>query len=829
MQDIQILRSSVKETVSLRELQIRRDRPDSSGRANASALITLDDGGIIQHADTGCEAMLGHTPDQLVGEPVYRILASREDNPMMPANRDRLATGEPVRVTFRHREGFFFTATLSLQHSVRDTDQAAAATISVRDPSAMDPRLLHAAQADAGLGLWELDLARNELFWSDGVYHQLDIRPGTALTPEQALFYCQGSQLRLRALVRRCIRTGRPFHLDVSLLTARQTVRRARISGQRLRQDNGQSRLAGTLVDISGQAQANQALGEARALLAATGQATADLVVAVDTALTLRYCNDAYAREFQRAFGQRPRPGDALPTLLANHPNELRLIERLWHRAFERGGFVIEMPLTHQPSELPVHEFHYQTLSRDHGEVIGAVQVGRPMHHRPQHSATDGARLRHDPVTGLMNRRAFLDRLARALEQAPRRDTAVSLLYLDLDEFERFNEQAGNGTGDRYLRELAGNLSARVRQRDALARLSGDTFALLMEHCPEPKARQIADGILTLVGEFRFQWQGHSLGTTASGGLLILNPDAPADPETLLGQAADLCQTAKSSGRNRIHTAQALSEGVDDAITAQRLAQIRTALDAGSLTLEFQSLKPVASATWGDHIEILCRIPGDEGQAPLHPDQFLPVAERFDLARKLDRQVIRQTLAWLGRHRLLEPRIKYCGFNLSLASVLDDGFADFLEAELARSPYAPACMVLEIREAHATQYPDDVAVLCDALHRVGCRVALDGAGASVESYQLAARLPVDLIKLDRRMMDRLEDDPVQQVMVDALHRIAEAAGKDTVATFIESDESLRKVRALGIHFGQGFRLSRPRPLSDLTPAAVDLTTGRIGG
>ncbi|TNE77950.1 MAG: EAL domain-containing protein, partial [Gammaproteobacteria bacterium] len=101
--------------------------------------------------------------------------------------------------------------------------------------------------------------------------------------------------------------------------------------------------------------------------------------------------------------------------------------------------------------------------------------------------------------------------------------------------------------------------------------------------------------------------------------------------------------------------------------------------------------------------------------------------------------------------------------------------------------------------------------------------------ASVESYSLAAKLPVDIIKLDRRMVANLEEDEVQQVMVEALHRIAEAAGKTTVATFIENDDTLRKVRTLGIHYGQGFRLSRPQPLAELKPVAVDLSTGRIGG
>ena len=298
----------------------------------------------------------------------------------------------------------------------------------------------------------------------------------------------------------------------------------------------------------------------------------------------------------------------------------------------------------------------------------------------------------------------------------------------------------------------------------------------------------------------------------------------------LLTQAADLCHTAKTSGRNRIHTARAIASNIDENLIAQRLDQIREALDNDRLLLEYQALKPVASATWGDHIEILCRIPAlRDGQSQLQPDQFLPVTERFDLAKRLDRQVIRQTLDWLSQHELLEPRIKYCGFNLSITSVLDDTFPDFLEGELANSPFSPEYFCLEIREEHATQYPDDVAILCDALHKIGCRVALEGAGASVESYSLAAKLPVDIIKLDRRMMEKLEEDPVQQVMVEALHRIAEAAGKTTVATHIESDHTLRRVRTLGIHFGQGSHLEDPRPLEDLTPGVIGLSSGHPGG
>ncbi|AHI29002.1 EAL domain-containing protein [Marinobacter similis] len=814
----------------MKEFVIRRYRSDQPSGSERSTLVRIDDEGKVLFADRHAESVLGYDAGELEGCPANQMLASRQDDPFAPANRHQLERGQTVMVTCRHKDGFFYTACLSLRLDVRDSDTAANASIHQQDSRHMDPRLLKQAECNAAFGLWQLDARSNEMTWTEGVFRLLELRPDSDITPEQALFYCQTGQSRIRALYRRCLRTGKPFTLELTLLTARQRSRRVRLYGRALKDGQQVRRVGGSLVDLTREMEQNQARQHAEQILEATTLATPDLVAAVDRELNLLHCNAPFQLQFASVFGVSPSAGDNLRQLLAEHPNERRLIERLWQRAFDRDTFVVEMPLAQQNRELPVYEFHYQRLTNNQGEVTGAVQVAKDISQRIQHSASSDYRIRHDPVTGLMNRRAFTARVLRTLEQKTHRDSCDSLLYLDLDGFDDFNDRAGSGTCDRYLRELAGTLGIRVRQRDALARLSGDTFALLIENCPEPRARKIAEDILRLIGEFVFEWQGQTLQTTASGGLLVMETDVPSDPEQLLNQAANLCHTAKTSGRNRVHTARALSCQADDTTANQQLDLIRRALEDNNLTLVYQALRPVTSVTWGDHIEILCRIPGDdEDPEPLQPEQFLPIAERFDLAKRLDRRVISETLAWLSSQPLLEPRIKYCGFNLSLTSVLDDTFPDFMETQLRQSPFPAHCFCLEIREAHATQYPEEVTVLCDALHRLGCRVALDGAGASVESYSLAANLPVDIIKLDRRIMENLDEDPVQQVMAEALHRIAEVAGKQTVATFIENDDTLRKVRTLGIHYGQGFRLARPQPLTELTPAAVDLTTGRIGG
>ncbi|MBJ6135984.1 EAL domain-containing protein [Marinobacter litoralis] len=814
----------------MKEFLIQRYRPDPTGPAIHPTLLRVDVDGRITHADRHAEAMFGYDASELSRLSVQHILASRQDDPFAPAHRHRLADGQTVLVTFKHKEGFFFTASLGLRLESLPSNPETRASITQISSKKVDGRLLALAERSASFGFWELDVASNDVFWSEAMYRLLDLRVGAVLSPEQALFYCQSHQNRIRALIRRCIRSGQAFSVELPILTSRQRPVRATLSGRALKSGGRVNRIGGVLVNHSSAMHHDEQKQQAQRLLEAMASATPDLAVAIDTHFNLLHFNDVWAQQFRMAFDLEPQPGDNLKTLLKDFPNERRLMESLWQKAFERDHFIAEMPLFGDGAPSSLFELHFQRIRNDNGEVVGAVRIGRDISSRVLHHSSGDHRMRHDPITGLMNRRAFSVHLERAISHRHKRQMVDSLLFLDIDDFDSFSKVADTGTCDRYLRELASTLNLRVRKRDALARLGGDTFALFIENCPESRARRIADEVREQIAQFQFEWQGSVLQTTVSGGLLVIDKEAPEQPDLLLSQAADLCHTAKTSGRDRIHTAHALPTETDsDSGSERRLQQLRQALDNESLVLEFQALKPVASVTWGDHVEILCRIPAGPDNDLLRPEHFLPVAERYDLAKMLDRQVIRQTLAWLSQHRLLVPRLKYCGFNLSLASVLDDTFTDFMEQAVATTPFAASCFCLEIRESHATRYPDEVAVLCDSLHQIGCRVALEGAGASVESYSLAANLPVDIIKLDKRVMHQLESDPVQQIMVDALHQIAETTGKETVATFIENDETLRKVRSLGIHFGQGFRLARPQPLEDLTPAVVDLSTGRIGG
>ncbi|WP_072794863.1 PAS domain-containing protein [Marinobacter antarcticus] len=153
----------------MKEFVIQRYRADAPAGNGRQTLLRIDDEGKVLFADNNAEAILGYDASELEGIMVQRVLASREDDPFAPVNRHRIESGQDALVTFRHKEGFFYTASISMRVSMRDSDEAASARITQQDNSTIDPRLLRFAERAAGFGIWELDIASNQITWTEGL------------------------------------------------------------------------------------------------------------------------------------------------------------------------------------------------------------------------------------------------------------------------------------------------------------------------------------------------------------------------------------------------------------------------------------------------------------------------------------------------------------------------------------------------------------------------------------------------------------------------------------------------------------------------------------
>jgi diguanylate cyclase (GGDEF)-like protein len=389
------------------------------------------------------------------------------------------------------------------------------------------------------------------------------------------------------------------------------------------------------------------------------------------------------------------------------------------------------------------------------------------------------------------------------------------LSYLDLDQFKVINDTCGHFAGDQLLRRLAALLQARVRQRDTLARLGGDEFGVLMEHCGLPQARLVADDLRQTVERFRFQWEGKTFAVGASIGLVAITGDL-ADLGEAMRAADSACYVAKDQGRNRIHV-----YDPDDEELARRhgemqwVSRIGDALENARLCLACQLIAPVRQPSRGGlRYEILLRMEDDEGGLVL-PGAFLPAAERYGLASRLDRWVVQHTLEQLARHPAHVERLESCAINLSGQSLGDPDFLTAIAQMLDRSGISPEKICFEITETAAIADVANAVEFMRALEQRGCRFALDDFGSGLSSFGYLKTLPVHFLKIDGTFVRGLAGDSVDAAMVRSINDIGHAMGKQTIAEYVEDGEILAKLASIGVDYAQGYHVARPMPLQRL--------------
>ena len=456
-------------------------------------------------------------------------------------------------------------------------------------------------------------------------------------------------------------------------------------------------------------------------------------------------------------------------------------------------------------------------IRSDRGEVLGLVLVFHDVTEQRRVAGEMSYRAKHDALTGLVNRHEFESRLRGLLQHARDESREHALLYLDLDQFKLVNDACGHGIGDQLLQQVAKLFSEAVRARDTLARLGGDEFAILLEHCPMAHAERIAAQICERVGHFRFSHDGRSFRIGVSIGLVpVLQRWSSV---AALMQAADVCcYAAKQAGRNRVQVWLDSDTGIRrHQGETQWALRIEQALEENRFVLHAQRIEPLKGSAEGVRAEALLRMIDDLGRE-VPPGAFLPAAERFHLASRIDRWVLNEAVSWLKDLR--DPQsLRTLSVNLSGQSIGDRAFHRYAMDLLGRAG-EPVCsrLCLEITETAAVTNIADAAVFVKNVKALGVQDGagrLSGPGHPRSGYLKA--LPVDVLKIDDQFIQRLLDDRLNQAAVRCFVEVASVVGVKTVAEFVDGPQLLAMVRALGIDYAQGFLLHRPAPISELLP------------
>ncbi|MGB7219475.1 MAG: EAL domain-containing protein [Vicinamibacterales bacterium] len=420
----------------------------------------------------------------------------------------------------------------------------------------------------------------------------------------------------------------------------------------------------------------------------------------------------------------------------------------------------------------------------------------------------------HDFLTRLFNRRRFEQELDKEARRAARYRSTGALLLIDLDHFKEVNDQFGHQTGDDLLKSVAGALRHAVRQTDTLARFGGDEFAVILPHTNADQAQRIAENIVHALRRQVAVLGDRVVHATASVGVATIDDSTAAE----VLACADLAMyEAKAAGGDRLAMYFARTN-LRERAPAQTddLEWIRRAIHDERLLLYCQPIIDLVNNE-ASRYELLVRMEGARGAAPLLPSAFLGVAERFGLVQSIDSWVIRKAIALLAEHSRREPPLTL-HVNISAKSMSDPNFAEITESALVGAAIEPARLIFELTETAAIANIKDATILADRLRRAGCRFALDDFGAGFGSLSYLKYVPFDFLKIDGDFIRNLGVDSTDQLVVRAIVGIAREMGKRTIAESVENTDVTRLLRDSGVDFGQGFHFGRPQPVGDVFSA-----------
>jgi diguanylate cyclase (GGDEF)-like protein len=425
------------------------------------------------------------------------------------------------------------------------------------------------------------------------------------------------------------------------------------------------------------------------------------------------------------------------------------------------------------------------------------------------------ARALRDPLTGALSRSVFYEELTRALARMERKPHTLAVLFVDLDRLKQVNDSHGHAAGDELIRQTVTRLNASLRPSDAVARIGGDEFVILLDDLQHSQEAEIVAGrILDSLSEPCHVTPSVVISPSASVGIALAE-EGSMDADTLLSHSDAAMYKAKQAGRGRYELFDAAAYTAANA-RVQMESELRRAIPAGQLILHYQPIFDLTTGAAGA-VEALLRWKHPT-KGLLTADSFIDVAEASGLLIEIGPWVVAESCRQLARWDVIlgERAPRRIFVNLSVTELLQSGLHDSIEASAILAGISPTRLVIEVTESGMLDKPESVSNSLSRLLELGCGVAIDDFGTGYSALSRLLELPADILKIDRSFVQSLSHQEEAAAVIAAVLLLAHNLRKTVVAEGVEDADALATLAELGCSHAQGYHLGRPQSADRIT-------------
>jgi len=413
-----------------------------------------------------------------------------------------------------------------------------------------------------------------------------------------------------------------------------------------------------------------------------------------------------------------------------------------------------------------------------------------------------------DAETGLMRRSEFMRRVKHVWLHVEGESGGCVMGVVDIEDLRIVQARIDADGYRKLLHALGRHLDQKCRDGGGtIARTGERTFAFVRACQNLEEAQALAESFITRINRFSFDWNGETVTMSANSGLAWSS--VYVEPEALYNRADAACLAAKHEGRNQTAFFQDDDARKGHTGLVYWAGQFNSILESGRLFLRCQPILPAEAAHGrAAHYEILLGATGDDAE-PIHIGDFVAAIERLKRVSELDQWVVRKVFEWIRRHPDAFEQVDSFSINLSGQSVNSKAFLAFMEEELGRGDIPGQKLIFEITESAAIDSFANAEQFIKKFRRYGCRFSLDDFGVGFSSFSYLKNLKVDYLKIDGSFIRDMARNEVDAALVSSMHETSRFLGIKTIAECVENQETLDRLKAIGVNYVQGYFTGRP--------------------